>query len=195
MKPYINKKSKTLYLNRVLNHHLISQVNPLLDTQECNIFMTVIPKELIDNIEQFNKYKKAKDINSCVSMNEALLEKYPFYYDEILMYGDANEQYKSYGNFEGLLDRIVKRDSRGDRLDNAKEETIFYRNYEKRQESWENDCVYMNPCPDFKMSWQSALRALGFRNIKGLRNDFKPAYVVIWFNTKPINNVINDYNL
>lgn len=194
LKPYLNRENKTLYLNRVINQTQILKVNPNLEYKEVNVFMTAVNKDFEEDFENYKTAKKNQDNKTCLE----ILNKYintPIDFNNIIMYGDANQQYKGgYTSYDGLLDKLTRKDRSND-LSYAFNTTKFYRNYEQRQEAWQDTCSRLNMCPDFKMSWQSALRILGAKKVNGLKNKFIPFYVVIWCNTDSIEDVQNSLKL
>ncbi len=64
---------------------------------------------------------------------------------------------------------------------------IHYRNYEINIEEQQKNAHLINMCPDTKMCWQSALRKIGYRNVKGLATPANTeAFCLIW---KTVKNV------
>lgn len=97
----------------------------------------------------------------------------------IYSYGNGNEKHKKPPYIKSLLE-VEKRKKIIFRTN--KVETIeFYRNYEKPRDKWLKSIDFINSCEDYIMSWQSALRKLGAKEVKGLNNKYIPFYVVIWF--------------
>ena len=59
--------------------------------------------------------------------------------------------------------------------------TTHYRCYEITEEEQLDKMALVNLCPDSKMSWQSALRKLGFSGASGLNTPaYYEAYCILW---------------
>jgi len=60
-------------------------------------------------------------------------------------------------------------------------EQVHYRNYQESLESQKSKAHMVNMCIDTNMSWQSALRAIGYNNVRGLNTPaHTTAYCVLW---------------
>lgn len=173
MKPYIDKDTKTLFLNKIENHKYTIAKNRDLRNVEVSYYMTAISEE---DVKVLNSY-----ISATKEEKEKLTKQYPHIdLENIILLGNANKKYGSYSNMKGLMMTISRFNRELPKI-NPNYEVVFYRNYQVTEEKWEESLAYLNPCPDIKMSWQSAIRALGAKGVHGLNNSNIPFYVVIWF--------------
>lgn len=187
--PYLNKETKTLYLNNVTNYKYIINNEENLKDKPCNIYLTSISKEDLSIIES---YKRAS-----VESKKEIQDRFKHInLSNIIMLGNGNKKNTTHSKLEGLLEVFSKKDREKlskNRFYKAVE--LFYRNYEKSREVWLEQSDFINMCPDVKMCWESALRKLGARNVHGLRNEYNPFYVVIWYDDVKFSKVKQTHNL
>ena len=185
IQPYFNTQTKTLYINTVHNNDIVLKVNEDLKNSDVNIYMTPVTKKEHDILVFYCQGKK---------IDEAEIENIKVMFphiniDNILMYGNGNERYTSYGRFSSLFQQEERRRMTGYGQRNQNIGELSFRSYEKSYEDWHESAAHTNLCTDMKMCWQSAIRKLGGKEIHGLDNDYIDFFVILWYNILSLDEI------
>lgn len=195
MKPYFNEETSTIYINSLKgNKNIIAReisVNgkkeDVVKKKEYSVYVTKVSEEDISAIRSYKSLSE-DDKNSLKARVPNVI------FDNVLILGNANKKRLPISSFSDYLQKEVRVD-RGASLTDINKRQEYYRNYERRYETWENNCMFVNSCPDVKMSWQSIIRKLGAKGVHGINNSDIPFYVIIWYDTLTEEEMIKKWQL
>lgn len=189
IRPYFNKQTQTLFLNRVRDTLTLERLKDIPQGIDLNIYVTTITEKQNTRVNYYCQKKMNDEDKKKLTRKLRHINL-----DRIIMYGDGNKSYTSYGIATGFLQREDKKRVTYSKMYYSPEEKQF-RTYERSYDSWKDILWLVNSCPDSKMSWQSAMRKLGGKAINGLDNLFIPHYVVLWYDTLSLEEVIETHGL